>query len=427
MERHSDQEKEAHTSNESESKENIQSVNGGDEAEVTMSRRALLITAGTATASVAGYIDPGGTESQIVLQGIDVYGYGGQPVMTKASQTVTVSESEPNDRQKEAMKIDFDTEIQGNLEQADVDWFAFDGESGQTVVAEFSRAATEGVTSLILYGPDGDSQDLRFIGTSQPVQLEETLETTGTHYIEVVDVQKSSGDYTLTLTTESDTSTATPTPTTTDTATPMPTSADGQTPFNELPVSLPGRIQAQNFDTGGEGVAHSDTSDENKYDTSYRDSAVDIRETQDVSGTYNVGYFEQNEWLEYTVDTTSGTYDVHLRIATPRDDRQLRLLIEGETIATVNIPNTGGWRDWQTTTVENVTISTDDTRVLRVEAVNSGIDFNWLEFERADDTQTATATPTQTETSISTPTPTPLEDEYGEQAYGEYSYGGVDS
>ena len=390
-----------------------------DDGDSAMSRRALLMTAGLATASVAGCIGRNGDNPAVMLQGVDVYGYGGKQVLAKASQTVTVKESEPNDQRNEAMAVDLGTQISGDLETAGVDWFAFNADSGQTVVAEFSRAVTDGVTSIIIYDSDGDHMDLRFIGADQPVQVDVTAPASGTYYVEVVDVQASAGEYTLTLTSPSETptqtETATPTPTQTETATPTPD--DGQDPFGGQMVSLPGRIQAQNFDTGGEGVAYHDTTSENKYDTAYRTGAVDIRETQDVSGTYNIGYFEKGEWLEYTVDTTAGTYDVHLRVATPRDDRQLRLLLGDTTLATVDVPNTGGWHTWQTTTVRGLTIDTDDSRVLHVEAVNSGIDFNWVEFERTEETQTSTATPTVTT----------VEDDYGEQGYGEYGYGGVDT
>jgi outer membrane biosynthesis protein TonB len=253
--------------------------------------------------------------------------------------------------------------------------------------------------------------------------------------------------------TETPTPTPTETPTPTPTETPTPTPTPTQEPFRDTPASIPGRVQAQYYDTGGEGVAYHDTDPQwdgrPESDTLRDDTRVDLQATSDVSGDYNVGRFVQGEWLEYTVDPEPGTYDLALRVATPRDDRQLRFELNGNHLRTVDIPNTGGWNEYQTVSVQDVSIDADRTAVLRVEPVTSGIDFNWLEFENTTDsptptptetptptpTPTATSTPTPTETPTSTPTPTETptptptpdddEDDYGEQGYGEYGYGGV--
>jgi hypothetical protein len=195
-----------------------------------LTRRSLLVAAGAATASLAGCTGSGNTGA-VELQSLGVYGYGGKQVMANSSETVTVTESEPNDTRQEAMSVSLGTEIMGELETADVDWFAFDADEGQTVVAEFTRSVASGVTSLILYGPGGDYRDLIFVGTGDPTQLVETVGTTGTYYIEVVDVEQSAGEYTLRINSESEstptpTATATPTVTETQTATSTPIEDD---------------------------------------------------------------------------------------------------------------------------------------------------------------------------------------------------------
>jgi len=80
-------------------------------------------------------------------------------------------------------------------------------------------AATDGVSSVVLYGPDSDYKDLVFVGIDDPARVVETAATTGTHFVEVVDVQRSKGAYSLALTADSDSGT----PTQTATATPTPT------------------------------------------------------------------------------------------------------------------------------------------------------------------------------------------------------------
>ncbi|MEF8840143.1 MAG: carbohydrate-binding domain-containing protein [Haloarculaceae archaeon] len=199
----------------------------------------------------------------------------------------------------------------------------------------------------------------------------------------------------------------------------MSTEAEAeQSPFASM---LPGRIQAESFDEGGEGVAYHDTDPQwdgrPESDTLRGDTRVDLQATSDVSGAYNVGRFRRGEWLTYTVRSADDVYTLKLRVATPRDGRQLRFKLDGETLRTVDIPNTGGWNEYQTVSVQDVHVGADRTGILRVEAVNSGIDFNWFEFEDTEDSPTPTAT--------STPTPDDGGDDYSEQGYGEYGYGGV--
>jgi hypothetical protein len=50
-----------------------------------------------------------------------------------------VSETESEDNRREATSVSPETTVERRIEGADVDWFAFDAESGQAVVAEFSR------------------------------------------------------------------------------------------------------------------------------------------------------------------------------------------------------------------------------------------------------------------------------------------------
>jgi hypothetical protein len=164
-----------------------------------------------------------------------------------------------------------------------------------------------------------------------------------------------------------------------------------QEPFGDEPADLRGRIQAEHFDEGGEDVAY------NEFDPQWSrpnadeprgDTRVDLQSTSDVSGEYNVGKFQGGEWLEYTVDAEPGTYDIRLRVATPRDHRRLRISLDGRTFRTVTLPNTGDWNEYETVTVRDVHVDADGTEVLRIEMVNSGVDLNWLEFEATDESST---------------------------------------
>ena len=67
---------------------------------------------------------------------------------------------------------------------------------------------------------------------------------------------------------------------------------------------VPGSIQAEDFDIGGEGVAYHDTDAVNSGGV-YRSTGVDVQATGDSGGGYNVGWVKAGEWLTYTVNVAS--------------------------------------------------------------------------------------------------------------------------
>ena len=86
-------------------------------------------------------------------------------------------------------------------------------------------------------------------------------------------------------------------------------------PFSGTPVALPGTVNAEKFDNGGEGVAYHDTTAGN---TGGAVPADRRRYRGDADGGYDVGWIAAGEWLNYTVNVaTAGTYTVQLRVASP--------------------------------------------------------------------------------------------------------------
>ena len=75
-----------------------------------------------------------------------------------------------------------------------------------------------------------------------------------------------------------------------------------QTPYIGSSHSIPGRIQAEQFDEDGQGVAYEDTTSKNKGGAFRKDETVDVEMTKDRATRYDVGYIEDGEYLEYTVD-----------------------------------------------------------------------------------------------------------------------------
>ncbi len=157
-----------------------------------------------------------------------------------------------------------------------------------------------------------------------------------------------------------------------------------QRPYGGVVPALPGRIEAVNYDTGGEDVAYNSTSVGNA-GGAYRMDDIGIQATTDTGGGYNVGWLNNGEWLEYTVNPQdpSAIYSISVRVAAPAAGGLLRLRLNGTVLGMVTVPATGGWQNWQTVTLPNVPIQGGiGSQPLRLEVLNEGFNINWVELDR---------------------------------------------
>lgn len=158
-----------------------------------------------------------------------------------------------------------------------------------------------------------------------------------------------------------------------------------QSPYKGTAHPIPGVIQLEEFDMGGNGLAYNDDSPGSSVTpvVSYRTGEdVDIEACTDAGGGYNIGFATSGEWLEYSVNVQSaGFYDLDLRVAAEGADRTVSLSIGETPIATnVPVPNTGGWQVWATTTVKNIPLKAGE-QVLRLTiGATSYVNMNYLEF-----------------------------------------------
>lgn len=153
-------------------------------------------------------------------------------------------------------------------------------------------------------------------------------------------------------------------------------------PFGGTAATFPGRVEAENFDHGGPGVAYNDSTSSNQGGQHRPAEQVDIEACSDQGGGHNVGWTTSGEWLQYTVDVKeTGSYDLHFRVASTSTSGNLRLLVDGtEAAGAVAIPNTGGWQQWQTISVENVSLAKGE-RILRIQIDGGSFNFNYFEAE----------------------------------------------
>lgn len=127
-----------------------------------------------------------------------------------------------------------------------------------------------------------------------------------------------------------------------------------QTPFAGVPTVIPGIIEAEDFDEGGNGVSYYDTTPGNS-GASYRtDEDVDIEPCSE--GGFNVGWIVTDEWLEYTIviDST-GFYDINFSVASTMDGGSFHLELDGTDVTgMITSPNTGAWTVFTTITKTDV-------------------------------------------------------------------------
>ncbi len=161
------------------------------------------------------------------------------------------------------------------------------------------------------------------------------------------------------------------------------TVASGGTPYGGTPVSLPGTIQAENFDEGPAGVAYVDATSTNS-GGQYRSTGVDIEATADSGGGYDVGWAGAGEWLTYSVNVvTAGTYDVDVRVASGGTGGRFHIEVNGvDKTGPLTVPNTGSWQTWTTIRKSGVALSAGPQvwrLVMDANGPTSAVgNFNWI-------------------------------------------------
>lgn len=157
-----------------------------------------------------------------------------------------------------------------------------------------------------------------------------------------------------------------------------------QGPFGGVPHAIPGIIQLEEYDVGGNGFAYYDETEGNEGGADYRlDEDVDLEDCTDTDGGYNLGWATAGEWVEYTVDVKhAGSYKLTLRAACNGDDRTLSLFADDQPVAAdIAISSTEGWQEWADVVVENVELK-EGVQVLKLLIGETDfVNINYMEFE----------------------------------------------
>jgi len=143
--------------------------------------------------------------------------------------------------------------------------------------------------------------------------------------------------------------------------------------------TIPGIIQAEDYDNGGQDISYHDNTSTNTGGATYRNDMVDIETCSE--GGYDVGYIEAGEWLKYTVNVQqTGYYDIYLRTSSGATTGSLHIEWDGSNLTgSALIPSTNGWQSWGTVKLSYVYL-TQGTHTMRVLFDGGSFNFNSMTF-----------------------------------------------
>jgi hypothetical protein len=181
-------------------------------------------------------------------------------------------------------------------------------------------------------------------------------------------------------------------------------SASGQSPYGGTNRLIPGLIEGEHYDEGGQGIAFND--DDTKDGVEFR-TGDNVDFDSYGSNGYCVGYTSEGEWLEYTVDVTTGNYDIvfhYFSGATPTGN--LKVSLNGTELTTISGLESNGWTTQASVTVPNITITGGANKILRLEIVD-GRRFN---IDAIEFVPSATASVIETKQELINLYPNPVSD-----------------
>lgn len=155
-----------------------------------------------------------------------------------------------------------------------------------------------------------------------------------------------------------------------------------QASFGAGPITLPGILEVELYDKGGEGLAYHDTDAINEGGSFRLEEGVDIG--GGPGGALTLGYVVSGEWLEYTVDVQqAGNYIVTASTASEQANGAFRVSFEKNQAATTfTTPNTGNWNGYRNITANSLIKLDTGLQVMRLAITGTApTNINWLRFD----------------------------------------------
>ena len=188
------------------------------------------------------------------------------------------------------------------------------------------------------------------------------------------------------------------------------------TPYKGIIRNIPGTINMEDFDEGGEGIAYHDTEIANvgaPYGGgNYRipDTGVDLAQAYaGATGALIATQVLETEWLNYTVNVaTTGNYTLSVNVLTPGDGATFHVELDGKDVSgAITYNNTGGI--FKTISKSGIPLVAGK-HIVKLSFDKNGTQWGlgqWDTFSFTLD-QAATATPGPTALPSATPRPTAI-------------------
>ena len=156
-------------------------------------------------------------------------------------------------------------------------------------------------------------------------------------------------------------------------------------PFGGKVAEIPGKIEVENFDVPGTGKgnkSYNENDSEDRGETNYREgTGVDIYKK---GSGYVVGYNEEGEWLEYSVNIKeAGDYTMFASVATSNSTSGFSLSLDGETLVE-KVALSGTSFDEFTKVKANVKLPAGE-HILRMTVTGSWFDIDYFNFAKGKD------------------------------------------
>jgi hypothetical protein len=159
-----------------------------------------------------------------------------------------------------------------------------------------------------------------------------------------------------------------------------------QYPYPDIfePHTIPGAIEAVDYDYGGEGISYHDTNEGNEGSGPRQENDVDTEYND--NGNPNVGWIASGEWLEYSISVDSASYyDIHMRMATNNSEGGPFSILfnDEELLSDVGVSNTGSWSSFITVKAGTVYLTPEDS-LMKLDFVNGGFNLGKITFIAVD-------------------------------------------
>ena len=111
---------------------------------------------------------------------------------------------------------------------------------------------------------------------------------------------------------------------------------------------------------------------------------VELEDCDDIGGGFNIGYLNPGDYLDYLINVEKeGEYILDLRVASQYRSGEIAfyLVDDGseQFLQEVQLPVTGGWQTWQTTTTS--IMLPEGYYTLRIKILTGDFNLNWLDFK----------------------------------------------